>query len=81
MTDQRWWIWPRTRVGMVGAAASIVLFVWFVSVGSIGILGMFFLATVTGILWTAIARHGDASLALWLMAIGGSGWLVLLMIW
>ncbi|MFM2310246.1 MAG: hypothetical protein RLY87_2368 [Chloroflexota bacterium] len=80
MKQQRLWIWPRTRVGIVGAMAVVAFIGVTLWMGNFAVPGTVILAAVTGVLWTAIVRHGDASVVLWLMACAGIGWLVLLVI-
>ncbi len=76
MTTNTRWLLPRTRVGRVGLLAACVcallgLFdvadIWFMGAG----------AVTQGIVWTAMLRHGDRALILWLLGTVGMGWFVL----
>jgi len=62
------WLLPRTRVGQIGAVITAAAFVWVVWAGTAGVTGMVALGAAAAVVWTAILRHGDASLVLWVIA-------------
>jgi len=76
MTTNTNWLLPRTRVGRVGMFAAC----------GCAVLGLFDVAggwlmgagvVTQAIVWTALLRHGDRALMLWLLGTMGLGWLVL----
>ena len=73
MTTNIGWLLPRTRVGRVGMlAASVCIALGLFDIGGGWLMGA---SVVTlGIVWTAILRHGDNALFLWLDALLGTGW-------
>lgn len=74
MTTNTSWLLPRTRVGRVGLFAACGCAV----LGLFDVVGGWFMVIVVvtvGVLWTAILRHGDAALLVWLGALLGTGWI------
>ena len=76
MTSNTRWLLPRTRVGLVGAVAAFGCIVMALLGVAKGWLMLAVLATV-GVVGTAVLRHGDHSLVLWVLGTVGLGWLLL----
>ena len=77
MAANELWLMPRTRVGQMGAGVSGATVFWAVYAGASGLALALAILVAVGIVWTAILRHGDAALVLWVLGIAGVGWLSL----
>jgi hypothetical protein len=80
MPSKGFWVMPRTRVGQIGAGVTVATILWATIVGATGFVLVLVIISAMGIVWTAILRHGDAALVLWVLAMAGSGWLFLTII-
>ena len=81
MGRQRNWVLPRTRVGRVGAAVATATFVWALWGGPNELGQIIALAAAVAVVWTAVVRHGDASLLLWVLGLGAVCGVVYSIVW
>ena len=77
MEPTGWWLLPRTRVGQIGVGLAGAAGVLAVFAAGTGLALSLVVLVATSIVWTAIVRHGDATIVLWLLGIAGLGWVLL----